>query len=99
MDQKLQISGKYEKDINKAIQILKESGCEEIFLFGSVASQDVKAKSDIDLAIRGCPRGLFFHLLGRLIMELDHRVDLVKLDSEDAFSQYLEKEGELVQIA
>jgi len=58
----------------------------------------VKGKSDIDLAIRGCPQGIFFHLLGKLLMELDYPVDLVDLDRQDAFAQYLEKEGELIPI-
>lgn len=37
-----------------------EAGCSEIFLFGSLASGEVGDKSDIDLAIRGCPQGKFF---------------------------------------
>ncbi|MFQ5639969.1 MAG: hypothetical protein ACE5IR_18470 [bacterium] len=60
------------KDIHKAIQILRGAGCDEIFLFGFPASREIGDKSDIDLAIRGCPRGKFFHLLGKLLMELDH---------------------------
>ena len=99
MDHKLQIAETYKKDIHKAIQILRGAGCDEIFLFGSLASREIGDKSDIDLAIRGCPQGKFFHLLGKLLMELDHQVDLVNLDSQDAFSTFLEKEGELIQIA
>ena len=99
MRHKLQIDETYKKDISSAIQILRSAGCEQIFLFGSVTSRETGDKSDIDLAIRGCPRGKFFHLLGRLLMELDHRVDLVNLDNQDAFSKFLEKKGDLVQIA
>lgn len=98
MYQKFQISETYQKDIHRAIEILKEAGCSEIFLFGSLASGEVGDKSDIDLAIRGCPQGKFFHLLGKLLLELDYPVDLVNLDRQDAFAQYLEKEGELIQI-
>jgi len=36
--------------------------------------------------------------LGKLLLELDHSVDLVNLDRQDAFARYLEKEGELLQI-
>lgn len=99
MEHKLQIADSYKEDIDKAIQILKGAGCDEIFLFGSVGSREMGDKSDIDLAVRGCPRGKFFHLLGKLLMELDHQVDLVNLDSRDAFWRFLEQEGELIQIA
>lgn len=51
-----------------------------------------------DLAVRGCPRGEFFHLLGSLLLQLDYPVDLVNLDGRDAFARYLEKEGGLLQI-
>lgn len=85
-------------EIDRAVRILKEEGCAEIFLFGSGAEGKIAERSDIDLAIRGCPRGHFFHLLGRLLWELDHPVDLVNLDTQDPFAQYLQKEGALLQV-
>ncbi len=85
-------------DIRRAIKILREEGCSEVFLFGSGATGQVRKESDVDLAIRGCPRGKFFHLVGRLQIELDHPVDLVNLDFADAFAQHLEKEGPLVRV-
>ena len=88
----------YQKDIHRAVEILKEAGCTHVFLFGSLTAGKVRDGSDIDLAIRGCPKGRFFHLLGRLLLELDHPVDLVNLDRQDAFARYLEEEGELLQI-
>ena len=88
----------YKRDILRAVEILKNGGCSDIFLFGSLTTGEYGNKSDIDLAIRGCPRGKFFHLLGKLLFELRHSVDLVNLDNQDAFSRYLKKEGELVQI-
>jgi predicted nucleotidyltransferase len=89
----------YKKDIDKAVKILKNGGCKNIYLFGSITTGNYNKKSDIDLAIRGCPNGKFFHLLGKLLIELKYSVDLVNLDSRDAFSTYLEKKGELKQIA
>ncbi len=88
----------FQEDISRAIRILKEGGCTEIFLFGSGITGKVRDGSDIDLAVRGCPQGCFFHLLGRLLLELHHPVDLVDLDTGDAFAQYLQKEGELVRV-
>ena len=88
----------YQKDIRHAIEILKQAGCTDVFLFGSLATGKVRDKSDIDLAVRGCPPGEFFNLLGRLLLELNYPVDLVSLDRQDAFARYLEEQGELLQI-
>ncbi len=88
----------YRKDIRRAVEILKEAGCTDVFLFGSLAAGKVREKSDIDLAVRGCPQGEFFPLLGRLLLELSYPVDLVNLDRQDAFARYLEEQGGLLQI-
>ena len=98
MKEKLQFPEIYQKDVHRAVEILKEAGCAQIFLFGSLAFGKARDDSDIDLAIRGCPQGKFFHLLGKLLRELGHSVDLVNLDKEGAFARYLEKEGGLLQI-
>lgn len=96
---KVQLPETYRRDIRRAVEILKEAGCTDVFLFGSLAAGKIgDGSSDLDLAIRGCPRGRFFHLLGRLLLELEHSVDLVSLDMQDAFARYLEEEGELLQI-
>jgi predicted nucleotidyltransferase len=89
----------YRADIKNAVEILTEAGCTEVYLFGSLAKGDVKESSDIDLAVRGCPKGHFFSLYGRLMLELEHPVDLVNLHADEPFAKYLEEEGELIQIA
>jgi len=88
----------FRRDIQRAVEILKGAGCAQVFLFGSVAEGTGRKRSDLDLAVRGSPRGQFFHLLGRLLLELDHPVDLVDLDSQAALAQHLEQEGRLIQI-
>jgi predicted nucleotidyltransferase len=97
-DYSLDIPEMYRLDICRAIEILKTGGCREVFLFGSLTTDQAKAESDIDLAVKGCPKGKFFSFLGQLLLELDHPVDLVNLDSQDAFAKYLEKEGNLLRI-
>jgi predicted nucleotidyltransferase len=87
-----------QEDINRAVEILKEGGCTEIYLFGSGVTGKVRKGSDIDLAVRGCPQRHFFHLLGRLLWKLDRSVDLVDLDAAEAFAQYLQKEGVLLRV-
>lgn len=86
------------EDIERAVRILKEGGCTHIFLFGSAAKGRIEDRSDLDLAVRGCPPDRFFGLLGRLLWELDRPVDLVDLDAQDAFAQYLQSRGELIQV-
>jgi predicted nucleotidyltransferase len=88
----------YQKDIQRAVEILKQAGCTDVFLFGSLTTGKVREGTDIDLAIRGCPKGKFFQLLGKLMLELNHPVDLISLDRPDPFARYLEKEGGLFQI-
>jgi predicted nucleotidyltransferase len=98
MEQQVQFPEAYQRDIRRAVSILKEAGCTCVFLFGPLTTARVGGKSDIDLAVRGCPKGKFFHLLGRLLMELEHPVDLVDLDRQHAFARYLEEQGELLQV-
>ena len=98
MYEKIQLPETYQKDVRRAAEILQVAGCTDIFLFGSLATGETRDKSDIDLAVRGCPKGKFFHLLGRLLLELDYPVDLVNLDKQDTLARYLAKEGELLQI-
>jgi len=88
----------YEKDVRRAVQILKDAGCTHIFLFGSITSGKVTPRSDIDLAVRGCPKGKYFRVMGKLMREIDHPVDLVNLDTQVSFAKHLETEGRLIQI-
>lgn len=98
MEQQIQFPKTCQRDIRRAVSILKEAGCTHVFLFGSLTTAGVGGESDIALAARGCPKGKFFHLLGRLLMELEHPVDLVDLDGQHAFARYLEEEGDLLQV-
>ena len=88
----------YRADIQRAMEILKEGGCGEIHVFGSVAEGRTRAGSDIDLGVRGCPSGSFFTLLGSLLMELEHPVDLVDLDREPRLAEFLERHELLVHV-
>lgn len=88
----------HRQDIERAVRILREGGCTEVLLFGSAAEGRLKPGSDLDIAVRGCPPGSYFALLGRLLRELDHPVDLVMLDGKDPFGEHLQKEGRLAPI-
>ena len=47
------IPEKFQIDIEKAVEILKQEGCQEIYLFGSLVNGDFNDESDIDIAIKG----------------------------------------------
>ncbi len=98
MDTQIEIPDVFQADVHRATEILRAAGCSEIFLFGSLAERRASVSSDLDLAVRGCPPGSFFRVLGKLIMELDHPVDLVDMDSQDPFARYLAEHEELVQV-
>lgn len=89
----------FQKDIFSAIKILKNAGCKEIFIFGSLVTGTYNEDSDIDFAIKGCLPENYFALLGQLLTTLSRPVDLINLDREDAFSQYLEREGDLYRVS
>ena len=89
----------FKSDLERAVKILKDGGCKEVFLFGSLAKGRSGDNSDVDLAIRGCPPERFFSLYGDLMFALKHRVDLVDLDVSDPFTEYLSQKGGLLQLA
>jgi predicted nucleotidyltransferase len=98
MTEAISLPTAYQLDVDRAVALLKAAGCAQVYLFGSLVSGHAREGSDIDLAVRGCPKGSFFQLVGRLMLELGHPVDLVNLDERDAFARYLEQEGEIVQV-
>ena len=92
------IPDEYRADVNRAVEICKAEGCREVYVFGSVATGQHRPRSDLDIGVRGCPTGRFYHLLGRLMDELTHPVDLVDLDLETRVTEFLKQEGQLVHV-
>ena len=91
---------KFRNDIEKATIILKNYGCSEIYIFGSLANEKYNEKSDIDIAIRGLKEELFFRVFAELRKELESEIDLIDLDDKsNRFSQFILTKGELIQVA
>lgn len=88
----------YRADVARAVEICKAEGCRDVFIFGSVATGRHRPQSDLDVAVRGCPPERFYRLLGRLMDELSHPVNLVDLDIEIRVAEFLEQEGQLVRV-
>ena len=67
---------------------------------GSLATGQVSNRSDIDLTVRGCSKSVFFFTFwADFVLELGHPVDMVNLDSQDAFARYLEEKKELLRVS
>jgi predicted nucleotidyltransferase len=93
-----EIPAGYHRDLRKAVEILKSFGCTEIYLFGSLTRERLHQATDLDLAVRGCPPDQFFRAYGKLMMELDHPVDLVDLEDQTSFVRHLEENEELFRV-
>jgi len=91
------------KDIRKAIEAaaaaLKEFGAQEVYVFGSAVDGTLHEDSDIDLAVSGLPPEVFFRAMARARGALGRELDLIDLDEETLFTEYLKKKGKLRRVA
>lgn len=93
-------SDDYQKDIDRAVEILKSAGCTEVYIFGSLAEGIAESPaSDIDIAVKGLPKPIFFQIYGKLLSNLEHSVDLVSLDYDSLFAKLLIETGSLQRVA
>lgn len=100
MEEKLNnLPNSYQEDIKKTIEILKENGAEEVFIFGSIANGKFNENSDIDIAVKGLNEKDFYKVASILMFELENEFDLIDLDDkENRFSQMLLKVGGLLKV-
>jgi predicted nucleotidyltransferase len=94
----LNIPIKYRHDIETARNLLKNEGCKEVFLFGSLVTGKIHDDTDIDIGIKGLPKGKFFEVYSRLYFDIENKVDLVDFDANTDFYSMLNRVGEVVQI-
>ena len=85
--------------LDSAIAVLKAAGAREVYLFGSAATGTLREGSDIDLAVVGLPPEKFFHTMGEAAHILQRPLDLINLDEENLFTEYLKKKGKLQRVA
>ena len=100
MEEKIEkLPNSYQDDIKKAIEILKENGAKEVFIFGSIANGNFNMNSDIDIAVRGIEAEKFYKVASILMFELENEFDLIDLDDkENRFSQMLLEVGGLLKV-
>ncbi|MCL2411579.1 MAG: nucleotidyltransferase domain-containing protein [Treponema sp.] len=93
-----EIPEKYQNDIQKATYLLKNEGCKDVFLFGSLATGKFHQNSDIDIGITGLNPKKFFRVSASLDKELSNRVDLVDFDLRHDFYVLLDSLGEVIKL-
>ena len=89
---------KFQKDIDIAKNLLKNEGCQSIYLFGSLVTGNIHQNSDIDIGIKGLPPGKFFNVYAKLDYNLSNNIDLVDFDVNNKFYDLLYSLGEVVEI-
>ena len=94
----LNIPVQYRKDLEAAAKLLKKEGCQSIYLFGSLITGKTHDSSDIDIGIKGLPKGKFFEACSKVYFALDHEIDIVDFDRNDDFYVLLKRLGEVVEI-
>jgi len=94
----LNIPVKYRKDIEMATNLLKNEGCQSIFLFGSLVTGKIRDDSDIDIGIKGLPKNKFLSLYSQLYFDFENKIDLVDFDTNSVFYSMLNSIGEVIQI-
>ena len=94
----LNIPSKYRKDIGIATNLLKNEGCQSIYLFGSMVTGKIHDGSDIDIWYKRTPKRKIFDVYSRLYFDIENKIDLVDFDANMDFYSMLNKIGEVVQI-
>jgi predicted nucleotidyltransferase len=89
------VSEDLERAIRVAAEVLKAEGAREVYLFGSLAKGRERPESDIDLAVSGLPERKFFHAMACAHRAIGRPLDLIDLDENTPFVQFLREHGGL----
>ncbi len=84
--------------IKQAAVALRAAGAREVYVFGSAAKGSLQENSDIDMAVSGLPPAVFFRAMAAASDALQRPLDLIDLDEDNAFTQYLKDQGELRRV-
>jgi predicted nucleotidyltransferase len=94
-----QISSPFKEDLESAITILRKYGVTEIYIFGSLADGTYNDNSDIDIAVKGMKPELYLKACSELSFNINKKVDLLNMDTQERFAQMLWNLKELVRVA
>lgn len=99
MNSELHLPDDVARDLETATTILKAAGCHSVYIFGSFAAESFGQHSDLDIAVEGLPKSLYFKTYGELLARLGRDVDLVALDYDTEFAETLRELGPLKRVA
>jgi predicted nucleotidyltransferase len=89
----------HEKEaILAAANLLRSMGASQVFVFGSFVRGELRADSDIDMAVSGLPAKVYFSAVSRVSDLLGRPVDLLDLDDDTPLVRHLLGSGELVRV-
>ena len=92
------IPEKYKEDVNKAVEILKNEGCKNVYLFGSLVTGKIHDGSDIDIGVKGLSPEAYLRAFSDLFDTLNNRFDLVDFDFNYDFFSLLKRLNEVIEI-
>jgi predicted nucleotidyltransferase len=84
--------------IRKATKVLKSFGATDVYLFGSIAKGTNTKYSDMDLAVTGIAPENFYKAMGDTFGVLKREIDIIDLDENTPFVEYLKSHGELQRV-
>lgn len=77
-------------EIQQCVDILRQFGAKEVYLFGSRARGDSAPDSDYDFAVRGVPSDRMNRLVGELLVTTRLEIDVIALDDGSPFAKHIE---------
>ncbi|HPS87707.1 MAG TPA: nucleotidyltransferase domain-containing protein [Spirochaetota bacterium] len=93
------IPSHFKEDLETAISILRKYGVTEIYIFGSLADGTYNENSDIDIAVKGLKPELFLKAYSDLSFNVNKKVDLLNMDTQERFAGMLDDLKELIRVA
>jgi predicted nucleotidyltransferase len=81
-----------------AANLLRRMGASRVYVFGSAARGELRADSDIDIAVSGLPARVYFSAASKAADILGRPVDLVDLDDDTPLVRHLLGSEELVRV-
>jgi predicted nucleotidyltransferase len=85
-------------EVLDAANMLIGMGASQVYVFGSLVRGELRADSDIDMAVSGLPARLYFSAVSRASDILGRPVDLVDLDDDTALVRHLLESQELIRV-
>ena len=83
--------------LTRAVAVLRRHGARRIILFGSLARDCFRERSDIDLAVEGIPAESYTRALADLMLAIDWPVDLKPLEEiEPSFAEHVIRSGKII---